>query len=204
VTPALLRPDWLRVLFFWLALATLAAGCSSDSGPAFQATDITGADFGRKLELTGHDGKPRTLADFQGKAIVVFFGFTHCPDVCPTTLVKLAGVVKALGTRGNQVQVLLVTVDPERDTPQVLQPYATAFHPDFLGLTGTPAQIAAVAKEFRVVAEKQPGATPDSYTVDHSAGIYVFDKQGRLRLFVAGNQPASVLQHDLHLLLGGA
>ena len=192
-----------RTLALWLSTVLFVAGCSSGSGPSFEATDITGADFGRKLELTGHDGKPRSLADFQGRAVVVFFGFTHCPDVCPTTLAKLSGVMKALGPKGDQVQVLLVTVDPERDTPQALQPYVTAFDPGFLGLTGTVEQVAAVAKEFRVVAEKQKGATPDTYTVDHSAGIYIFDPKGRLRLFVAGNQPASVIQHDLELLLSG-
>ncbi len=193
----------LRTLAGWFAALVLVAGCSSGTAPSFQATDITGADFGRALDLTGHDGKPRSLKDFQGRAVVVFFGFAHCPDVCPTTLAKLAGVVKAMGAKGDQVQVLLVTVDPERDTPQVLQPYVTAFNPGFLGLTGTVDQVAAVAKEFRVVAEKQPGATPETYTVDHSAGIYIFDPTGRLRLYVAGNQPASVIQHDLELLLSG-
>lgn len=197
------RSGLRRTLALWLSTVLFVAGCSSGSGPSFEATDITGADFGRKLELTGHDGKSRSLADFQGRAVVVFFGFTHCPDVCPTTLAKLSGVIKALGPKGDQVQVLLVTVDPERDTPQALQPYVTAFHPGFLGLTGTVEQVAAVAKEFRVVAEKQKGATPETYTVDHSAGIYIFDPKGRLRLFVAGNQPASVIQHDLELLLSG-
>lgn len=192
-----------RAFALWLVALVFLTACSSGSAPSFEATDITGADFGRQLDLTGHDGKPRSLKDFQGRAVVVFFGFAHCPDVCPTTLAKLAGVVKALGAKGEQVQVLLVTVDPERDTPQVLQPYVTAFHPGFLGLTGTVDQVAAVAKEFRVVAEKQPGATPETYTVDHSAGIYIFDPKGRLRLFVAGNQPASVIQHDLELLLSG-
>ncbi len=197
------RSGLLRTLAIWFSTVLFVAACSSGSGPSFEATDITGADFGRRLDLTGHDGRPRSLADFQGRAVVVFFGFTHCPDVCPTTLAKLAGVIKAMGPQGDQVQVLLVTVDPERDTPEALQPYVTAFHPGFLGLTGTVDQVAAVAKEFRVVAEKQKGATPETYTVDHSAGIYIFDPKGRLRLFVAGNQPASVIQHDLELLLSG-
>jgi protein SCO1 len=199
-----LRPGLLRALVAWLAAMLFTAGCSSGTAPSFEATDITGADFGRTLDLTGHDGKPRSLKDFEGRAVVVFFGFAHCPDVCPTTMSRLAGVVKAMGEKGERVQVLMVTVDPERDTADALRPYVTAFHPSFLGLTGTVDQVAAVAKEFRVVAEKQKGASPDTYTVDHSAGIYVFDPKGRLRLFVAGNQPASVLQHDLELLLSGA
>lgn len=194
----------LRALVAWVGLALFVVACSTEKAPSFETTDITGADFGRKIELTGHDGKPRTLADFKGRAVVVFFGFAHCPDVCPTTLAKMASVVKALGPEGDKVQVLLVTVDPERDTPQVLQPYVTAFHPGFLGLTGTVDQVAATAKEFRVIAEKQAGATADTYTVDHSAGMYIFDPTGRLRLYVAGNQSAAAIQHDLELLLRGS
>ena len=185
------------------ALVPLAA-CSNDKGPSFQSTDITGADFGHELKLTGHDGKPRALTDFAGRAVVVFFGFTHCPDICPTALAKLSTVVKALGPDGERVQVLLVTVDPERDTAEVLRQYVTAFHPTFLGLTGTPDEVTRVTKEFRVIAEKQPGATPDSYSVDHSSGMFVYDPKGRLRLYMAGNQPTTAIEQDLKLLLGGA
>lgn len=188
-----------------LLLAVGFAACSQQADkPAFQATDITGADFAADIRLTGHDGTPRTLADFKGKAVVVFFGFAHCPDVCPTTLAKLAGVVKALGPEGERVQVLLVTVDPERDTAEVLKQYVTAFNPTFLGLTGSTDDIARTAKDFRVIYQKQAGSSPDNYSVDHSAGIYVFDPKGRVRLYVAGNQPGSVLEHDLRILLGGA
>lgn len=188
-----------------LAGSALLAGCNRDpAAPAFQSTDITGATFGRSLALTGHDGRPRTLADFAGKAIVVFFGFTHCPDVCPTTLARFATVMKALGPDADRVQVLFVTVDPERDTADVLSKYVPAFDTRFVGLTGTPEQVAAVAKEFRIVVQKQPPSAAGDYTVDHSAGIYVLDPKGRLRLYVAPNQDAPVLEHDLRLLLGGA
>ena len=161
-------------------------------------------DFGHDLKLTGQDGKPRALTYFAGRAVVVFFGFTHCPDICPTALAKLSTVVKALGPDGERVQVLLVTVDPERDTAEVLRQYVTAFHPTFLGLTGTPDEVTRVTKEFRVIAEKQPGATPDSYSVDHSSGMFVYDPKGRLRLYVAGNQTTAAIEQDLKLLLGGA
>lgn len=195
-----------RRLILSVAAAGLVSlvGCADQKGPAFQSTDVTGADFGRDLRLTGHDGKPRSLSDFAGRAVVVFFGFAHCPDICPTTLAKLATVVKALGPDGEKVQVLLVTVDPQRDTAEVLRQYVTAFHPGFLGLTGTPEDIARVTKDFKVIAQKQPGNAPDSYTVDHSAGIFVYDPKGRLRLFVAGTQTAAAIEHDLRLLLGGA
>ncbi len=195
----------LRLVLTLAAAALLPLiGCSNDKGPSFQSTDVTGADFGHELKLTGHDGKPRALTDFAGRAVVVFFGFTHCPDICPTALAKLSTVVKALGPDGERVQVLLVTVDPERDTADVLRRYVTAFHPTFLGLTGTPDEVRRVAKDFRVIAEKQPGATPDSYSVDHSSGMFVYDPKGRLRLYVAGNQPTSAIEQDLKLLLGGA
>jgi protein SCO1 len=185
-----------------LGLAALATGCSPDpAAPAFEATDITGATFGRTLALTGHDGRPRTLADFTGKAVVVFFGFTHCPDVCPTALARFATVMKALGPEAERVQVLFVTVDPERDTAAVLSQYVPAFDARFLGLTGTADQVAAAAKEFRIVVQKQSAGSTGDYTVDHSAGIYVFDPQGRLRLYVAPNQDATVLEHDLRELL---
>lgn len=181
-----------------LAAATLA-GCSG-SGPSFKNTDITGADYGKDFALTDHTGKTRTLADFRGKVVVMFFGYIHCPDVCPTTLAELKVVKEQLGEDGKRLQVLFVTLDPERDTPQLLASYASAFDPSFLGLYGDAAATARVAKEFKVFYQKAPGKTPDSYTVDHSAGSYVFDPQGRLRLLVRyGNAPA--LAADLKTLL---
>lgn len=195
-----MRIAFAAVLF---AALLLIGGCGKRDGPQFQATDITGADFARTLELTGHDGKPRTLADFRGKVVVVFFGFVHCPDVCPTTLARFAAVMKALGPDAERVQVLLVTVDPARDTTDVLAKYVTAFNPTFLGLTGDAAAIERTAKEFRVIYQKQAGQTPDTYSVDHSSGVYLFDPKGRVRLFVSGAQDAAVLEHDIRLLLSG-
>ena len=186
-----------------LAAVLCVAGCGKPDAVRFQSTDITGAEFARALDLTGHDGKPRTLADFNGKVLVVFFGFTHCPDVCPTALARFASVMKALGPDAERVQVVLVTVDPERDTPEVLARYVTAFNPAFLGLTGDAAAIERAAKEFRVMFQKQAGQMPETYTVDHSSGVYVFDPKGRVRLFVSGQQDAAVLEHDIRLLLSG-
>ena len=177
-----------------------AAACSPDA-PKFHSTDITGADFGRELALTGHDGKPRTLADFRGKAVVLFFGYTHCPDVCPTTLADLAGVMKKLGKDAERVQVLFVTLDPERDTPAVLAQYVPAFDPRFLGLYGDHAATQRAAKEFRIFYEKRAGSAPRAYTIDHSAQSYVFDPQSRLRLFVRQDRIATDLAEDLRTLL---
>ena len=184
-----------------LAAAALLAACGADA-PKFRSTDITGADFGKELALTGHDGKPRTLADFRGKAVVIFFGFTHCPDICPTTLVDAAAVMKALGKDADRVQVLMVTVDPERDTPAVLAKYVPAFDPRFLGLYGDAAATQRAAKEFKIFYEKRPGSAPGAYSVDHSGQSYVLDPQGRLRLFVRHDRIAQDLADDLRALLG--
>ena len=183
-----------------LAAAALLAACGADA-PKFRSTDITGADFGKELALTGHDGKPRTLADFRGKAVVLFFGYTHCPDVCPTTLVAVAGAMKTLGDDAARVQVLFVTLDPERDTPQVLAQYVPAFDPGFLGLSGDAAATQRAAKEFRIFYEKRSGSAPGAYTVDHSAQSYVLDTQGRVRLFVRNDRIAQDLAEDLRTLL---
>ena len=185
-------------LGFFLLLAV--AGCAPDK---FRATDITGANFARDFQLTGHDGKPRTLSDFHGKVVLLFFGFTHCPDICPTTLAQFAQVAKQLGADAERVQFLFVTVDPERDTIEVLKAYVPAFDSRFLGLTGDAQAIARTAKEFKVIFQKQPGKTADSYTVDHSAGIYAYDRAGRVRLFVRHDQPVADLVHDIRLLLAG-
>jgi protein SCO1/2 len=185
-----------------LAAALAIAGCSP-SKPSFQNTDVTGAEFGRELALTDHTGKPRTLADFRGKAVAVFFGFTHCPDVCPTTLATMKAVKDQLGADGDRLQVLFVTVDPERDTPEFLSRYVTAFDPSFLGLTGTPDAIAQTAKQFKVYYQKVPGKTPDTYTIDHTASTYLYDPQGRLRLFVRHGQPVDPIAQDVKTLLAG-
>ena len=183
------------------AASILLAACGSPSTPQFKSTDISGADFGKELALTGHDGKPRALADFRGKALVLLFGFTHCPDICPTTLADMAAVMKKLGPDAARVQVLFVTVDPERDTAQVLAKYVPAFDSGFLGLTGDAAATQRAAKEFKVFYEKRPGSAPGAYTVDHSAQSYVLDPQGRLRLFVRHDRIAADLESDLRVLL---
>jgi protein SCO1/2 len=184
-----------------LAAAAFAFAACSPEAPKFRSTDISGADFGRELALTGHDGKPRSLADFRGRLVVLFFGYTHCPDICPTTLADMAAVMKALGPDAARVQVLFATLDPERDTPEVLSKYVPAFDPGFLGLTGDAAAAQRAAKEFKIFYEKRPGSAPGAYTVDHSAQSYVLDAQGRLRLFVRHDRIAQDLAEDLRALL---
>ena len=183
----------------WL-LAALIAGCDSSPKPSFQLTDITGAEFGRDFQLTDHTGKPRTLADFRGRVVAIFFGFAHCPEVCPTALGELASVANELGKDAGRMQVLLITVDPERDTPAVLSQYVAAFHPGFLGLYGDADATLRTAKEFKVFYQKQP-LPGGSYSVDHSAGTYIYDTAGRLRLFAGYGQGAPKLLHDIRLLL---
>lgn len=185
-----------------LAGALLLAGCDKlSSPPAFKNTDLTGLDYAKGFSLTDHTGQARTLADFRGKLVVLFFGYTQCPDVCPTTMAEMAAVMKELGPSSNDVQVLFVTLDPERDTQEVLAHYVPAFDKRFIGLRGTPEQTAQTAKEFKVFVAKVAGSTPDNYTVDHTAGSYVFDKDGRIRLFVRhGGGPAPIV-HDLRQLL---
>jgi protein SCO1/2 len=185
---------------FVLAVLTLAFSGCDGSGAAFRNTDITGADYGKDFVLTDHTGKTRRLADFRGKVVVMFFGFTRCPDVCPITLAELKAVKERLGEDGSRLQVLFVTVDPERDTQKILADYVPAFDSSFLGLYGDMAATAKVAKDFKVFYQKSPGKTPDSYTVDHTAGSYVFDPQGRLRLFVRHGNAAN-LDADIRSLL---
>ena len=187
-----------------LALTLLTAcGENKSSAPrvAFQNTDLTGLPYAKDFALTDHTGKPRTLADFKGKVVVMFFGYTQCPDVCPTTLTEMAQLMQELGPQSDQVQVLFVTVDPERDTQPLLAQYVPTFDRRFIGLYGTAEQTAAVAKEFKVFYAKVPGKNPGSYSMDHTAASYVFDRQGKIRLLVRNGQgPASVL-HDVKLLL---
>ena len=184
--------------FFWsITICSLVAAC--DRGPQFRSTDITGAPYGHSLDLTDHDGKARHLEDFRGKAVVLFFGFTHCPDICPTTLADIAGAVKELGRDAERVQVLMVSVDPERDTPEALKKYVTAFDPHFLGLRGDLEATKKAAGEFKIYFEKRKQG--DSYTVDHSAQSYVIDPQGRLRLLVRHDRIAQDLAKDLRAIL---
>lgn len=192
--------------FGWLIICimlALVAGCKQRSAPAekFLATDITGVDYGKDFQLTDQNGVVRTLADFRGKLVVLFFGYTHCPDVCPTTLSDLATALKLMGNDAQKVQVLFVTVDPERDTPALLKQYVPAFNPSFLGLYGTPDTTAKTVKEFRIFFQKQPKDEKGRYAVDHTAGTYVLDQNGRLRLFMGYGQDAKAIAHDLKLLL---
>ncbi len=188
------------------AAALLAATAACDGGPsagrpAFKAVDITGAEYARELSLTDVDGVPRTLADFRGKVVLVFFGYTQCPDVCPVTMTELAEVKRSLGAEGERVVGVFVTVDPERDTAALLKAYMANFGPDMVGLRGTPEQVQAAARQFKVFFAKVPGKTADSYTVDHTAGSYIFDTQGRIRLFTRYGSGAKALADDLKILL---
>ena len=185
---------------FSFLLAALLAACAPE-GPKFRSTDVTGAEFGRSLALSGHDGKPHTLEEFRGKAEIVFFGFTRCPDICPTTLADVAGALKKLGGDAERVQVLFVTVDPDRDTREVLAQYVPAFNPRFLGLYGDAEATLRTAKEFRIYVAKNPGGAPGAYTMDHSAQSFVYDPQGRLRLIVRPDRIAQDLEADLRALL---
>ena len=189
---------------FSLALSLLTAcGESKTSLPRepFQNTDLTGLPYAKDFALTDHTGKPRKLADFKGKVVLMFFGYTQCPDVCPTTLSEMAQVMQQLGPQADQVQVLFVTLDPERDTQELLQQYVPGFDQRFVGLRGTPEQVAAAAKEFKVIYNKVPGKTADSYTIEHTAATFVFDKNGKIRLYVRDKQDPAAIVHDLKLLL---
>jgi protein SCO1 len=179
--------------------ALLLAACNQQTG--FQGSDVTGSKFGRDFHLTDHTGKARALADFRGKVVVIFFGYTQCPEECPTTLSRLAAAMQKLGRDAARVQVLLVTVDPERDTPQLLSQYVPAFNPTFLGLYGDAAATAEVAKEFKVLYQKQPGPTPGTYSMDHSTGTFIFDREGRLRVYESYAQGPDALAHDIRALL---
>ena len=184
--------------------ATTLGLAACDKEPAgFKSTDVTGASFGARLRLTDHTGQVRELSDFKGKVVVLFFGFTQCPDVCPTSMTTLAEVKRLLGTDGDRMQALFVTVDPERDTQEVLKAYMGNFDPTFLALRPTPDELQGVAQEFKMYYRKVEGPTPTSYTMDHSAGKYLFDPEGRIRLFSAYGTAADVIAQDTRLLLSG-
>lgn len=189
--------------FLLVLLVALTATACGERAVTFASTDISGADFGKDFRLTDHNGKARTLADFRGSVVAMFFGYTQCPDVCPTSMTAMSEVMKQLGSDASRVQVLFVTVDPERDTPAMLAQYVPQFHPSFLGLYGDLPATQQVAKDFKVFYEKHPGSTPTSYTIDHTAGTYVFDPQGRLRLFVKHGEKPEIVAADIRLLLAG-
>ncbi len=186
------------VVFF---IATLSLLACDEKKAVFINTDITGADYAKDFSLTDHNGQRRTLADFKGKVVVVFFGYTQCPDVCPTTMAELAAAMKDLGPLAEKVQVLFITLDPERDTRDLLAQYVPAFDKRFLGLMGDQTAIEKTAKDFKVFFQKSPGKTPANYTIDHTAASYAFDAQGRIRLFLRHGQGIVPIVHDLKILL---
>jgi protein SCO1/2 len=185
-----------------LAPALMLTGCQRQpEHPPFKSVDITGADYARTLEMPDADGKLRKLSEFKGKLAVVFFGYTQCPDVCPTTLTHLQEVKQLLGPDGDKLQAIFVSVDPERDTPALLKAYVSAFDPGWIALRGSDEQTAVAAKEFKVFYRKAPGKTPESYTVDHTAASYVFDTTGRIRLYVRHSAQPAEIAADLKILL---
>lgn len=194
----MLRRIFLSLCALGMGLAVSA--CNPDK-PQFKAIDITGADYAKGFTLSDHNGQTRSLSDFQGKVVVVFFGYTQCPDVCPTSMSELAEVKRLLGAQGDKLQGVFITVDPARDTPELLKAYIANFDPSFLAFSPTPEQLAAVAKDFKIYYKKVDGKTPTSYTMDHSAGSYVFDPQGRVRLFSRYGSGAQALAQDIALLL---
>ena len=173
----------------------------SDTKPNFVGIDLTGADYAQGFALPDQHGQSRTLADFAGKVVVVFFGYTQCPDVCPTSLAELAEVKKMLGSDGDKLQGVFISVDPERDTPAVMKAYMASFDPSFLALHATPDQLSELAKSFKVYFKKVEGSTPTSYTMDHSAGSYVYDTKGRIRLYHRYGSGVPALAGDVKLLL---
>ena len=174
-------------------------GCTPDK-PQFKSIDLTGADYAQGFSLLDHNGQLRTVKDFSGKAVVVFFGFTQCPDVCPASMAELAEVKRLLGADGDKLQAIFITVDPERDTPELLKAYMANFDPGFLALRPTPEQLPQVAKDFKIYYKKVDGKTRGSYTMDHSAGSYIYDPQGRVRLYNRYGSGAEVLASDIRLL----
>ena len=195
------RIYWARALLLSF-LSVFLAACAPDK-PAFQSIDLTGADYAKDFVLPDQNGKTRSIKDFTGKVVVVFFGFTQCPDVCPTSMAELAGLKKSLGADGDKLQAVFISVDPERDTPEILKAYMGNFDPTFLALRPSPEQLPALAKDFKIYYKKVEGRTPTSYSMDHSAGSYIYDPQGRLRLYNRyGSEPQGLLA-DIRILLKG-
>ena len=202
----LMRPDRRRAVNTLMGAVALSMssgfllGCAPDK-PQFKSIDLTGADYAQGFSLLDHNGQLRTLKDFAGKVVVVFFGFTQCPDACPASMAELAQVKQLLGPDGDKLQVIFITVDPERDTPELLKAYMGNFDPTFLTLRPTLEQLPQVAKDFKIYYKKVEGKTPGSYTMDHSAGSYIFDPKGRIRLYNRYGAGAEVLASDIRLLL---
>lgn len=192
---------FMRLILLALFMVVLAGCNAANNEQKFNATDITGVDFGNTLNLTDHTGKPRSLTDFKGKVVALFFGYTHCPDVCPTTLTDMKQAMKLLGGQANELQVLFVTLDPERDTQALLAEYVPAFDASFIGLYGTKEQTASVLKDFKIFAAKVENKGRSGYTIDHSAGVYVFDKAGKIRLYIDYGTKPDAIASDVKKLL---
>ena len=196
-----------RIALKLIATSAIAMGATgllsacSEKKPEFKAVDITGADYAKDFQLPDHTGQMRSMKDFAGKVVVLFFGYTQCPDVCPTTMTELAEVKKALGADGDKLQAVFVTVDPERDTPEVLKAYMANFDPSFIALRGSPEQLAAMAKDYKAYFKKADGSTPASYTMDHSAASYIYDTKGNLRLYSRYGSGVPALVSDMQALL---
>ena len=186
------------------AALVLMSACSQEEKPQFKSIDLTGADYAKAFSLTDQNGQMRSLNDFAGKVVVVFFGFTQCPDACPTTMAELAQVKKQLGPDGDKLQTLFITVDPERDTPELLKAYMANFDPTFLALRPSMDKLPDLAKDFKIYYKKVEGKTPGSYTMDHSAGSYVYDAKGRVRLYYRYGSGVDALISDIRLLLKAA
>jgi len=187
-----------RLLFFGLLILT---ACSQTAH--WRLNDVSGHLPDLQFTLTSDSGRPVTAADFRGKFVVMYFGYTHCPDVCPLTLAHLHSVMQKLGNVADEIRILFVSVDPARDTPAILRQYVTAFDPNVTGLTGTPAQIAVIAKRYRVVFNPDAPHSGDDYEVSHSSGIYIFDRAGHARLLATSADTVDAITHDLKLLTGG-
>jgi protein SCO1/2 len=198
MTALVSRRTWI------LAAAALMLGACSPDKPQFRSIDVTGADYARDFKLADHNGQLRSLADFRGKVVVIFFGFAQCPDVCPTAMAELDEVKRLLGADGGKLQGLFVTLDPERDTPEVLKAYMGNFDPAFLALRPTPQELPDLAKHFKIFYKKNEGKTAGSYTLDHTAASYVFDLQGRVRLYTRHGMGPAALAEDLKILLKGS
>lgn len=194
-----------RTLLLAAASAVFLGACSDKPADAtasgFSGIDITGADYAKGFTLTDHNGQTRSLTDFKGQVVVIFFGFTQCPDVCPTSMGELAEARRLLGPQGDKLQGLFISIDPERDTPEIMKAYMASFDPSFLALYAAPDQLPELAKSFKVYYKKVDGKTPTSYTMDHSAGSYVYDTQGRIRLYTRQRSGPQALAEDIKLLL---
>jgi protein SCO1/2 len=195
-----------RLVLSLAAAGALALSACERMAPPhhFNAFDLTGAKYAQGFSLADFDGKPRTLADFKGKVTIVFFGYTQCPDACPTTMAELSGILKTLGPDASRVQVVFITVDPSRDSAALLKAYVTNFRPDFIALRPTEAQTQPLIKDFKLVVEKVPGKTADTYTIDHTAGSYIYDAQGHIRLFASQSLDPALLTDDIRTLLAQA